>query len=56
MQYSIEELQQIDWDGFADVLCPECGEEYRIEPDADFICHQCNKGRVVSPLIEAGIM
>jgi hypothetical protein len=55
MAYAIEELEQIMWDGFADVDCTsECGESARVEPDGDYPC-ECG-GRLVSPLILEGLI
>lgn len=56
MKYSIHELEQIMWDGVAEVECPECGYEATIEPDADYPCPECGEGRLVSPLIEEGLI
>lgn len=53
---SIEELERIMADGFAEVDCPSCGYGARIEPDADYPCPECKEGRLVSPLIEEGLI
>jgi len=52
---SIEQLQRIMWDGFADVECPACGEGGRVEPDGDYPC-DCGEGRLTSPLILEGLI
>lgn len=56
MEYDIETLEQIMWEGRAEVECPECGYWATIEPDADYPCPECGEGRLVSPLIEAGLI
>ncbi len=40
--------------GYFDVVCDGCGEDYRIEPDAAFDCHECGT-LVMSPLVEEGL-
>jgi ssDNA-binding Zn-finger/Zn-ribbon topoisomerase 1 len=53
----LAELKRIMWDGFVDVDCTnECGHSDRIEPDGDYVCPECGKGRLVSPLVEAGFV
>ena len=53
--YDLEELQAIIMDGEVDVDCTnDCGYSARIEPDGDYKCPKCGKGRLVSPLVEAG--
>jgi hypothetical protein len=52
-----ELFEQIMSEGAADVDCTECGYGARIEPDGDYECHEKGcKGRLVSPLITAGLM
>ena len=52
-----ELMEQVMMDGFADVDCTEgCGYSARVEPDGDYPCHECGKGRLVSPMVEAGII
>ena len=54
--FSIEELEEIMFNGFADVECTAgCGEAGRVEPDADYKCG-CGDGRLVSPLILEGLI
>lgn len=56
MAYAIEELEQIMWDGFADVDCTsECGESARVEPDGQYPC-PCGEGELVSPLVLEGLI
>lgn len=52
----MDEFEQIMSEGAADVDCPECGYAARIEPDADYPCPECGEGRLVSPLILAGLI
>ncbi len=57
MEYSISELEQIMNDGMVDVDCSAgCGHSATIEPDGDYECHECGKGRLVSPLILEGLI
>ena len=51
----LEYFEQIMNQGFADVMCPGCSEEYRIEPDAEFDCNECGS-LVQSPLIKEGLI
>ena len=55
--FSIEELEEIMFNGFADVECTAgCGESGRVEPDADYKCSECDEGRLVSPLVIMGMI
>ena len=54
--YTNEELEQIISEGVAEVECPKCGYWATIEPDADYPCPECGEGRLVSPLILAGLI
>jgi rubrerythrin len=56
MQYDIAELEQIMWDGVAEVECPACGYFATIEPDADYPCPECEEGRLTSPLVAEGLI
>ena len=57
MEHSIEELERIMSDGFAEVACTECGDYARIEPDADYECpNEGCEGKVTSPLILEGLI
>ena len=53
-----EELQMLEDIVFdrvnAHATCDECGYSQDVEPDADYPCNQCNKGRLTSPLIKLG--
>ena len=55
-----EEMQmfwEIDGNGFVDVDCSkDCGHSARIEPDADYACHSCKVGSLVSPLVLEGLI
>lgn len=51
----LDELFQIMFDGYEDVECEECGEVYRIEPDADFRCPECGH-RIASSLVKMGVI
>jgi len=54
--HSIEELERVMMDGFADVECSaSCGEGGRVEPDGDYPC-ECGEGRLTSPLILEGLI
>lgn len=40
-----------------DVDCTEeCGHSARVEPDGDYDCPECDNGRLVSPLVELGLV
>lgn len=55
--FDLELFEQINREGAVDVDCTECGYGARIEPDGDYECHEKGcKGRLVSPLITAGLM
>lgn len=57
MSYSIAELEQIMFDGVADVECPVCGYGARIEPDGDYPCPECGASHaLVSPLVIEGLI
>ena len=50
----IQELIRQEYNyGYFDVEC-ECGEEYRVEPDAEFECTMCGE-TVMSPLVALGL-
>jgi hypothetical protein len=51
-----EYFEQIMNDGAVDVDCTACDYSARIEPDADSPCPECDTGRLVSPLILAGLI
>lgn len=55
--FDIEELEAIMRDGMVDVECTAgCGHWATIEPDGDYVCAECGEGRLVSPLILAGLI
>lgn len=51
-----EYFEEIMSEGAVDVDCTECGHAARIEPDGDYPCTECADGRLVSPLVEAGLI
>jgi ribosomal protein S27E len=54
---TLEEMQRIMDQGFADVTCPACGEGSRVEPDADYDCGGCGRRQGwASPLWLAGLI
>jgi len=53
----LDTLQSIifgDENDFAE--CSECGHSQDVEPDADYPCPECDKGRLVSQCRRAGII
>jgi rubrerythrin len=54
--YDMDELEAIMNEGVAEVECPVCGYFATVEPDADYPCPECGEGRLVSPLIEEGLI
>ena len=52
----IEEIGNIIFDGVAFAACKECGHEQEVEPDAEYPCPECKVGKLVSPLIELGLI
>ena len=54
--FGLELFEQINREGALDVDCTECGYGARIEPDCDCECPECKSGRLVSPLITAGLI
>ena len=55
MLNQIREFEEIMDQGYAFVECEACGHDAQIEPDGDYPC-PCGKGRLVSPLILAGLI
>lgn len=53
--HDVSEFYRIMDQGYADVDCPECGEDYRIEPDGAIDCAECGT-KVESPLITQGLI
>jgi hypothetical protein len=56
--WSMQEVQQMVFDSVMDSTeCPECETTKRVEPDAsNYLCDECGKGRVHSPLVVLGLM
>jgi DNA-directed RNA polymerase subunit RPC12/RpoP len=54
--YEEQKLWDIMYNGVADVECNECGHCATIEPDGDYECPECGEGRLVSPLVELGVI
>lgn len=56
----MNEIEQAmaDWDayGSCEGTCDSCSHEMTVEPDGDYPCPECGKGRVTSPLIRAGLI
>lgn len=53
----IRKLEKILSDGSVTVRCSaRCGHSAEIEPDADYSCSECGKGRLTSPLVKAGVI
>ena len=52
----IEEIENIILDGVALATCKKCGHEQEVEPDAEYPCPECKLGKLVSPLIELGLI
>jgi DNA-directed RNA polymerase subunit RPC12/RpoP len=53
----LAKLERIMSDGQVDVRCTaRCGESATVEPDADYACPSCGKGRLVSPLVVLGFI
>ena len=42
--------------GSCEGTCDSCSHEMTVEPDGDYPCPECGKGRVTSPLIRAGLI
>lgn len=51
-----QELWDIMYNGVAEVECAECGYCATIEPDGDYDCPECEEGRLVSPMVELGVI
>jgi hypothetical protein len=57
-RFNLEVAEQIMWEGMVEVDCTntECDESRTIEPDGNYVCSVCGKGRLVSPLILWGMI
>ena len=54
---SMNELKAIVFDEQNDwAECSKCGYTQDVEPDADYPCPECNKGRLTSQLRKAGLI
>ena len=51
-----DEFEELVYASSFDVVCPRCGYSAVIEPDADYPCPECKRGRLTSPLHELGII
>ena len=58
-------LDNIDYDELEDIIfdrchahatCKECGYSQDVEPDADYPCPECGKGRMISQLRMYGLI
>ena len=57
MDFNLEELEDIIFDrAHAHAECGVCGHSQDVEPDADYPCPECGKGRLVSPLRQLGMI
>ena len=53
----MQELEDIIFDReHANATCEVCGYNQDVEPDADYKCPECNKGRLISPLRQLGLI
>ena len=56
-QYTLEEIEDMVYDREPCMAtCPECGHEQEVEPDANYRCPICGKGKLVSPLVKLGFI
>ena len=53
---TIEEIENMLLDGAIFATCKKCGHEQEVEPDAEYHCPECKIGKLVSPLIELGLI
>jgi predicted Zn-ribbon and HTH transcriptional regulator len=51
-----EELLRMMQDDQYYATCKACGYEQEVEPDAEYPCPECKKGRLASPLVEWGMI
>ena len=57
MEINFDELEDIIFDrAHAHAECGKCGHSQDVEPDADYPCPECGKGRLVSPLRQLGMI
>ena len=53
----MQEMEDIIFDRcHASASCDHCGYTQNVEPDADYPCNECNKGRLISPLRKYGLI
>ena len=56
-EQTMQELEDIVYDRCHDhATCEECGHSQDVEPDADYPCPECNKGRLRSKLKRYGLI
>ncbi len=55
-EYEMAELESAMMDGVCVGECRECGYSQDVEPDGDYPCPECKRGRLQSPLIRAGLI
>ena len=53
---NIEDLLDMMSDDVYYATCKNCGHEQQVEPDADYLCPECRKGHLMSPLIKMGVI
>ena len=51
-----EEVLEMLEAGMIYAECDHCGNVQEVEPDADYLCPKCKIGRLVSPLVERGLI
>jgi len=51
-----EAMEEILERGCCEAACNKCGYVATVEPDGDYICPECEQGRIQSPLVEAGMI
>ena len=53
----MQEIEDIIYDRcHASATCNVCGYTQNVEPDADYPCIECGKGRLTSPLHKLGLI
>ena len=54
---TMKELEDIVFDRCHDhAMCNNCGHSQDVEPDADYPCPECKKGRLTSKLVMYGLI
>jgi predicted Zn-ribbon and HTH transcriptional regulator len=49
-------LEEYGMDSICPGICRNCGYVDDVEPDADYVCHECGKGRMQSAMILVGVV